>query len=121
MADKQRRLILAHGEKYIEAVDKPGGGRAPEPPRTYAEARERVKAGVVEALKTFRAASSKKKLPEEAVFCMRMHPDATAKSYEPIDVFGLRAVFEIFRPIVMPNTVPVIYDESPRRRLPDEG
>lgn len=88
MADKQRRLILAHGEKYIEAVTKPGGGRTPEPPRTYAEARERVKAGVVESLKAFRAASSKKKLPEEAVFCMRMHPDATAKSYEPIDVFA---------------------------------
>lgn len=87
MADKQRRLILAHGEKYIDFVDKPSGGRTPEPPRSYAEARERLKTGVSEVLKSFRSTSAKKKLPEEAVFCMRMHPDATAKSYEPIDVF----------------------------------
>jgi len=88
VADKQRRLILAHGENYIDFVAKPGGGRTPEPPRTYAEARERVKSGVADALQTFRAASSKQKLPEEAVFCLRMHPDATAKSYEPVDVFA---------------------------------
>lgn len=88
MADEQRRLILAYGEKYIEVVQKPSGGRSPEPPRTYEEARVRVKTGIAESLNVLRSTAGEKKLPDEAVFCLRMHPDATAKSYEPVEIFA---------------------------------
>lgn len=88
MSDKQRRLILANGEKYVDAVEKPVAGRTPEPPRTFDEAREVLKTGVTGALNRFRAIPQEKKLFEEAVFCMRMHPDATAKSYDPTEVFS---------------------------------
>ena len=45
MADSQRRLILGNGEKYVLPVTKPMSGRPTEPPRTYDEARSRVKKG----------------------------------------------------------------------------
>jgi hypothetical protein len=88
MVDAQRRLILGNGEQYIQAVTKPTTGRSPEPPRGYDEARDLVKAGVRAALDGFEALPAAKKLPDEAVFCMRLHPDATAKSYDPAAIFS---------------------------------
>ncbi len=88
MADTQRRLILGNGEQYIQAVTKPATGRSPEPPRSYDEARDLVKAEVSAALADFRALPEAKRLPDEAVFCLRLHPDATAKSYDPVAIFG---------------------------------
>jgi hypothetical protein len=87
MADNPRRLILGNGEQYIKAVSKPSTGRTPEPPRSYGEARERIKTGISEALNSFQELPNEKKLPEEAVFCMRLHPDVTAKSYDPAAIF----------------------------------
>src|SRR5262249_8412795 len=63
-------------------------GRSPEPPRGYDEARDLVKAGVRAALSDFEALPAAKKLADEAVFCLRLHPDATAKSYDPVAIFG---------------------------------
>ena len=88
MADTNRRLILGNGEQYIQNVEKPSAGRSPEPPRNYDEARERMKAGVAAALADFAALPAEKKLPDEAVFCLRLHPDAMAKSYDPVAIFS---------------------------------
>jgi len=88
MPDNQRRLILGNGEQYVQAVTKPGSGRSPEPPRSYEEARDIVKSGVGNALAGFQALPDRKKMPEEAVFCLRLHPDATAKSYDPVALFS---------------------------------
>ena len=87
MADTQRRLILGNGEQYLQAVTKPTSGRSAEPPRGYDEARELVKTGVGQALTEFKALPATKKLADEAVFCIRLHPDATAKSYDPVAIF----------------------------------
>lgn len=87
MADNQRRLILGNGEQYIEPIQKTLTGRGKEPPRSYGEARERIKAGVGDALRSFDGLPSEKKNPDEAVFCMRLHPDVTAKSYDPATIF----------------------------------
>ncbi len=87
MADNQRRLILGNGEQYIKPVYKPPTGRTQEPPRSYEEARDRIKKGVQAALFRFDELLPEKKLPEEAVFCMRLHPDVTAKSYDPAEIF----------------------------------
>ena len=78
-----RRLILGNGEKYVEAVTKPGTGRAPKLPRTYEEARTKLAAELTEAVREFRDLPEKLKKPNEAVFCLRLHPDVTAKSYDP--------------------------------------
>ncbi|BBO34172.1 S8 family peptidase [Lacipirellula parvula] len=88
MADGQRRLILGSGEKYVEGVEKAFRGRSPEPPRTYDEARTLLKSGVATTLDLFNSLPVEKRLEEEAVFCLRLHPDAIAKSYEPTAIFS---------------------------------
>lgn len=88
MADGQRRLILGNGEKYFETVKKTPSGRSPEPPRSFDAARDLVKTEVNAALAGFVALPAAKKLKDEAVFCLRLHPDATAKSYDPVAIFS---------------------------------
>lgn len=65
-------------------------------PRVYSEARDRLKNDLMRAEKLFRDLPSFKKLPDEATFCLRLHPDMIAKSYDPVDIFtrapGLRNV-----------------------------
>jgi hypothetical protein len=46
-----------------------------------------VKSGVSSVLHQFEALPQEKKIPGEAVFCLRLHPDATAKSYDPVALF----------------------------------
>lgn len=88
MADTQKRLILGNGEQYIERIAKQKTGRSKEPPRSYGEARDRIKSGVGTALKSLEALPPEKKIEDEAVFCMRLHPDVTAKSYDPATIFN---------------------------------
>lgn len=87
MADERRRLILGNGEQYIQPVTKRFTGRATEPPRTYPDARDLVKRGVTAALAAFETLPDSKKLPGEPVFCLRLHPDVTAKTYSPVAIF----------------------------------
>jgi len=87
MPDPQRRLILANGEQYAEPVSKPPSSRPTEPPRSYDEARTLVRNGLTSAIHDLRELPQQKRLPDEAVFCLRLHPDATAKSYDPIALF----------------------------------
>ncbi len=88
MADGQRRLILGNGEHYVTDAAKPVSGRTPDPPRSYDDARDLVKAGVTAALANFESLPATKRLADEAVFCLRLHPDAMAKSYDPIAIFS---------------------------------
>lgn len=87
MADNQRRLILGNGEHYITGIQKQKPGRSPDPPRSYGEARDRIKSGVDDALLHFESLPPEKKVADEAVFCLRLHPDVTAKSYDPSAIF----------------------------------
>jgi len=88
MADNQRRLILGNGEQYIEPIQKTLTGRSKEPPRSYGEARDRIKSGLGTAIGNFESLPAEKKIADEAVFCMRLHPDVTAKSYDPSTIFN---------------------------------
>lgn len=88
MVDTRRRLILGNGELYVQPVKKAFPGRTPEPPHTYEEARDILKAGVQGALKMFAALPLAERLADEAVFCLRLHPDAVAKSYDPTALFA---------------------------------
>lgn len=88
MADSQRRLILANGEQYIDSVEKKFQSRATEPPRSYGEARDLVKKEIQSSIQSFGTLPDSMKLPEEAVFCLRLHPDATAKTYSPESIFN---------------------------------
>ena len=88
MAKSQKRLILGNGEQYIQPTLKKQQGRSPAPPRSYGEARDLIKSGVGAALRGFESLPEEKRLSDEAVFCMRLHPDVTAKSYDPSTIFN---------------------------------
>jgi hypothetical protein len=87
MPEQRRRLILANGEKYVTPQIKSNPGRPPEMPRTYAEARELVKREVQTALEKIAALPESKKLEDETVLCLRLHPDMMAKTYDPKGIF----------------------------------
>ena len=89
MPDPQRRLILANGERYVAPVEKRSGFGLTEMPRSYGEARDLVKREVSTALAKFAALSPRKRFKDEAVLCLRLHPDMIAKSYDPQGIFGL--------------------------------
>lgn len=89
MPEPQRRLILANGEKYISDVEKKPRGRPPELPRTFAAARDLVKGEVTTALQKFAALPTRKRFDDEAVLCLRLHPDMMAKTYDPAGLFGV--------------------------------
>ncbi|MEM9420005.1 MAG: S8 family peptidase [Planctomycetota bacterium] len=88
MADRQRRLILGNGEQYIQPMKKKFGGGSSTPPRPYADARDRIKADIASTLNRYAELPKEKCVPGEAVFCLRMHPDASAKSYSPSSIFS---------------------------------
>lgn len=89
MPDPQRRLILANGEKYVAPVEKRSGFGPTEMPRSYGGARDLVKREVGTALAKFAALPPRKRFKDEAVLCLRLHPDMIAKSYDPQGIFGL--------------------------------
>lgn len=88
MADRQRRLILGNGEQYIKPMKKKFGGGSTTPPRSYADARDRIKNDIQATLTRYAEVPQEKRIPGEAVFCLRLHPDASAKSYSPSSIFS---------------------------------
>ena len=88
MPETQRRLILANGEHYVKTVPKSGGFPRKEWPRPYEEARVHVKSEIGTALEKFAALATRKRHADEAVLCLRLHPDLMAKSYEPTRVLA---------------------------------
>ena len=89
MPDQTRRLILSNGEEYAHDLEKRGYSRAREMPRPFAEARELVRREITTTLARFADLPSRKKYDDEVVLCLRMHPDLTAKSYDPKGIFGV--------------------------------
>lgn len=89
MPEPQRRLILANGEKYVAPIEKHRGRGPTEMPRSYGEARDLVKREVGTALAQIAALPARKRFTDEAVLCLRLHPDMIAKSYDPQGIFGL--------------------------------
>lgn len=88
MPEQPRRLILANGEKYLMPIDKPGHGRPGEMPRTFEEARTLVKRELAASLEKFGSLPGRKRYDDEAVFCLPLHPDRTAKTYDPKGLFA---------------------------------
>ncbi len=89
MPDPQRRLILANGERYVAPVEKRSGFGSTEMPRSYGEARDLVKREISTALAQYAELPPRKRFKDEAVLCLRLHPDMIAKSYDPHGIFGL--------------------------------
>jgi hypothetical protein len=89
MPEPQRRLILANGEKYVQEATKKNSGRQPEMPRTYAQARDAVRNEVKVALEKIAALPKNKRREDEAIMCLRLHPDMMAKTYDPKGIFTL--------------------------------
>lgn len=88
MPNPNKRLILANGEKYYERVRKASGGAPKEMPRSYDEARTLVKGELARAIEVVHSLPTTKRLGDEAVLCLRLHPDMVAKSYEPKGIFA---------------------------------
>lgn len=89
MPESMRRLILANGERYVEPIQKTQGFGKSELPREYGEARSHVMREIGNALEHFSALPARKRLKDEAVLCLRLHPDMMAKSYDPQSIFDL--------------------------------
>ena len=85
----QRRLILANGEQYVTPVEKPGSGAPPQFPRSFEEARALVIDQVNSSLDLVYALPAKKRRGDEVVLTLRLHPDATAKTYNPEAIFRM--------------------------------
>ncbi|WP_081887815.1 S8 family peptidase [Verrucomicrobium sp. BvORR034] len=83
MSTNSKRLILANGEKYIVTIQKKKPGRSGDLPRTYDEARTLVRNELTSALGNFASLPDRKRYDDEAVLCLRLHPERMAKSYDP--------------------------------------
>jgi hypothetical protein len=88
MPESQRRPILANGEKYVREEIKKSAGRPPEMPRPYPQARDRVRSHVKNALEKIASLPNNKRFKDEAVLCLRLHPDMMAKTYDPRGIFA---------------------------------
>lgn len=89
MPDNSRRLILGNGEQYVTPHRKTSHGGPTEMPRPFDDARERARTQVQAALHALRDLPNEKRLPNEGVLCLRLHPDMLAKSYDPEGIFAL--------------------------------
>jgi len=58
-------------------------------PRSYSAARDLVKTQVHTALDKYEALPRHQRFSDEAVFCLRLHPDMMAKSYDPTAIFKI--------------------------------
>ncbi|MCG8601449.1 MAG: S8 family peptidase [Verrucomicrobiales bacterium] len=87
MAERKPRLLLANGEKFVSPVKRSGGGGPKAEPRTYEEARSHVKSELTRSIEALRAVPEKKRLKNESILCLRLHPGFVAKSYDPQHIF----------------------------------
>jgi len=87
MSINTRRLLLANGEEYIHPIEPQSSGGPATLPRSYEEARERVKAEIKGAMERLAELPEVKRLSDESVLCLRLHPDRMAKTYEPKAIF----------------------------------
>lgn len=88
MKRTNKRLILANGEAYARPIEKKSSGGPKEYPRSFDEARVHVTQELNNTLEAFNKLPREKRLEDEAVFCIRLHPDFNAKSFEPQYIFS---------------------------------
>jgi len=84
---ENRRPILYKGEVYTRPITKAAGARPKQPLTTYAEAREKVLGGIHATREIILNSTKENKLPNEFVFCLRLDPAFSAKSYYPESLF----------------------------------
>jgi Subtilase family len=89
MPDPVRRLILGNGERYAADIEKRSVGGPREMPRPFEEARSHLRSQTQSAMEKLASLPTRKRLADEAVFCLRLHPDMMAKTYDPKAVFAL--------------------------------
>ncbi len=86
--ENNRRPILYKGEIYTKAITKRVGGSSKEPTFSYDVARKKILSDITHAKDKLRSIPANKKLSNEFVVCVRMHPEFSAKSYYPGDLFS---------------------------------
>ncbi|BDG48818.1 S8 family peptidase [Parageobacillus sp. KH3-4] len=84
--NKEYFPIIGYGEKMIEAVKKNFGGNGPTYPRSYNEARIRVKKQVENLKKEIQEIPEEKRM-KEIVVTLRLHEKFLAKTYTPNTLF----------------------------------
>ncbi|HYD93629.1 MAG TPA: S8 family peptidase [Candidatus Paceibacterota bacterium] len=89
--NENRRPILYKGEVYTKPITKTAGGRQKEPRASYAEARERVLGGIKATKEKVLSLSAENRMPNEFIFCLRLDPAFSAKSYYPETLFPAAA------------------------------
>jgi hypothetical protein len=92
---KNRRPILYKGERLATPVEKPSMGFTKQPEISFDEARTNLLSNINTTISDIEKISSKNKLPNESVVCVRMHHDFTAKSYYPQAIFNQEGLTEI--------------------------
>lgn len=75
--------MLHRGQVYSKSVVKRPGGGERTYNRTFGEALTAVTAGMERTMEEINSLPSDMRLPNEFVFCVKMDPDFTAKSYYP--------------------------------------
>ncbi|MEY2640857.1 MAG: hypothetical protein RL150_250 [Candidatus Parcubacteria bacterium] len=86
--ENNRRPILYKGEIYTKPITKRVGGSSKEPALSYDVARTKILSDITQTREKLSTIPADKKLPHEFVVCVRMHPEFSAKSYYPGDLFS---------------------------------
>lgn len=87
MSKEQRfRPILGNGESMVEPVKPARGAGEPDYPRTYNEAKSRIKKQVSNVIQAIEALPNEKRM-QEVVITIRLHYKFLAKSYTPTMLF----------------------------------
>lgn len=79
----KRAPILYKGEVYTQPVTKRPSGRPKEPKQSFSDAQKKVLSGIQNTRAKIKSLSRDEKLPNEFVFCVRLTPEFSAKSYYP--------------------------------------
>ncbi|MBP6924138.1 MAG: S8 family peptidase [Candidatus Pacebacteria bacterium] len=81
--NNERRPMLHKGQVYSKSVTKKSGGGEKTYSRSFDEALSHITTSLESTLDTVASLPQEHRLPNEFVFCIRMDPDFTAKSYYP--------------------------------------
>ncbi|WP_343669062.1 S8 family peptidase [Chitinophaga sp.] len=88
MSDNSRRPILYRGEQYSSPILKGGKRTLPEPKISYEEARDLLIKDIQSTSNELRNVPAQMRMPNEAIVCLRMQPEFSAKSYYPSSLFS---------------------------------
>lgn len=77
-----RRPIMGNGEALTTAVDRKYGGGASTPPKPYERARQDALSYAARIKEEFSAIPENMRHEDELFYCLRIHPEALAKSFD---------------------------------------